>query len=137
LKTCADWAGAISTLNMEVELPTDAVAWITPPGYVRTPKHIQWHLTDYEPTQDLVILFEPEYNSALYSLEARLAKAKDPERQKLAESRRELARRIGQSGPEMLAVAKNLLPRFHIEPPTSSLAETLAESEKLVAGELP
>ncbi len=132
LKTGADWAGSIGTLNMEVELPTDAVAWITPSGYTRTPKHIQWQLKNYEPTQDVVILFEPELNGSAYGYEKALLTAKGEERTKLVAGLRQVASQLGKREQDMQGVVRNLLPFFHLEPPTTSLGATLRESAQLI-----
>ena len=61
LATGARWAGPIHELRMRVNLPTDAIAHITPAGYTREHGAVIWDLRDVEPDRDLALLFHPMY----------------------------------------------------------------------------
>lgn|GEM_PF-3932360 len=57
LLTGAAWAGPIGQLEIEVHTPTDGLAFIAPRGYTRSPGKIRWSLADFEPNEDLVLVF--------------------------------------------------------------------------------
>jgi hypothetical protein len=59
LATGARWAGPIRELSMRVNLPTDAIAHIAPPGYRREHGAVIWELRDHEPDRDVALLFHP------------------------------------------------------------------------------
>ena len=136
LSTGADWAGPIKTLDMTVQLPTDAIAWIGPPGYTRTPKQIEWHLTDYEPTSELMILFHPEFIGYFEKADKKLSVLKGEARERLAGEYRERVKRFAANGESMQEVMAHLLPIFHLPPPKDGFRETLAESVKLMERQL-
>lgn len=139
LRTGADWAGSIDRLDIDISLPSDAVAWIAPTGYTRTTKHIAWRLSNYEPTQDVIVFFAAQTHGAAISVAGQLAKEKGPGRAKLIEHWQDLAKRLGQpsTAEEQQAVGKSLFPLFKLPPPTGGIAETLAESSRLMQAEYP
>jgi hypothetical protein len=61
LATGASWAGPIGELEMRVDMPTDALVHIAPPGYTREHGRVSWKLSGVEPDQDLAITVHPMY----------------------------------------------------------------------------
>lgn len=59
LVTGARWAGPIGKLEIDVALPVETVLHVAPAGYTRTPGHIHWSLTSYEPREDVVVSLHP------------------------------------------------------------------------------
>lgn len=65
LNTGSYWKGPIGTLDMTFNFPYEAtspnVLSITPGGYKVQGKTVSYHLTDYEPTQNIEVEFLPYY----------------------------------------------------------------------------
>jgi hypothetical protein len=65
LRTGSNWAGSIGRLAISVSMPVETIMQIGPPGYTRTSGLIEWHLSDYEPREDLFAVLEP-YRTSQY-----------------------------------------------------------------------
>lgn len=68
LTTGARWAHSIERLDIDVTTPVETLTYLAPPGYSRTLGRINWHLTQHEPRQDVVIGLAPEETSRYLSL---------------------------------------------------------------------
>lgn len=77
LRTGANWEGPIGELTMRVRTPAETIILISPRGYTRTPGLIEWRLSNYEPAEDLYIIFSPMKTEEY--LAGMSAKAKHPE----------------------------------------------------------
>jgi hypothetical protein len=95
LTTGAAWAGPIGALTMQVEVPTEAILHISPPGYTRDKGQIRWELENHEPSEDVAILFHPVYLG-------RYANARTPEQ------RTHLAAEMRGKVPDLVRAAKRL-----------------------------
>lgn len=60
LTTGARWAGPIGKLDITVHTLHDALLYISPAGYKRELGTITWSFTDYEPTEEVAIMPQPE-----------------------------------------------------------------------------
>lgn len=63
LRTGSNWAGSIGRLAISVSIPVDTIVQIGPAGYSRSPGLIEWHLSDYEPQEDLFVVLDPYQTS--------------------------------------------------------------------------
>ena len=133
LKTGAEWAGPIGKLDIKVTVPGDAIADITPAGYTRQPGVIEWHLTDYEPAEDLVLYFPPRVFPMWISLMEKRAKLAD--KTKLDRELDEILKEMTDDADQYLEFAQLLERLFKIPaPPRQRLVDTLARSRELMQG---
>jgi hypothetical protein len=131
LTTGAEWDGPIGELDIKVTVPSDAIADITPAGYTRQPGVIEWHLTAYEPTEDVILYFPPRVFSMWSGL---LAKRKKLADKKLIDGDlSELIDEMMKAADQYLEFAQLLERHFKIPaPPRQRLLDTLARSKELM-----
>ena len=66
LHTGANWAGPIEGLNISVAIPVETIVQIGPPGHVRKPGLIEWHLSNYEPERRSFHCYGPYSDFPIY-----------------------------------------------------------------------
>jgi hypothetical protein len=59
LTTGARWAGPIKKLTITLNHMQEALIFVSPPGYQREPGRLTWTLTDYEPTEEIIVMPQP------------------------------------------------------------------------------
>ncbi len=59
LTTGARWAGPIKKLAITVNHMHEALLFVSPAGYKREPGRLTWNLTDYEPTEEVIVMPQP------------------------------------------------------------------------------
>ena len=65
LTTGARWANKIGKLDITVNHMHEALWFVSPAGYKREPGRLTWTLTDYEPTEEVIVMPEPELGDFL------------------------------------------------------------------------
>jgi len=59
LTTGARWANKIGKLDITVNHMHEALLYVSPAGYSRTPGRLTWSLTDYEPDEEVIVMPHP------------------------------------------------------------------------------
>lgn len=59
LTTGARWAGPIGKLVITIDHLHEALLYVAPAGYQRSPGRLTWTLTDHEPTEEVVLMPHP------------------------------------------------------------------------------
>lgn len=63
LKTGKNWAGPIGKLTVQVKTPVETIIQVAPSGYNRRPGIIEWQFRNWEPDEDLMVVFNPMFTS--------------------------------------------------------------------------
>lgn len=131
LTTGAAWAGTIGDLQAQVTLPAEAlpIADIAPAGYAREDRRIAWHMTDYEPSEDLVVGFHfpPRVTYAL----DRLAHARGAEHERALEGLREAIDRTEGDAESYVAGTESMAQHYGFPvAPLDRVQRTLAETAR-------
>lgn len=74
LTTGARWAGPIGKLTIKLDHMNDALLFISPPGFQRTPGQITWSLDNYEPTAEVLYMPVPGPHQLLGKTAAEVGK---------------------------------------------------------------
>ena len=59
LTTGARWANKIGKLDITVNHMHEALLFVSPAGYTRTPGRLTWSFTDYEPDEEVIVMPHP------------------------------------------------------------------------------
>jgi hypothetical protein len=130
LHTGANWGGPIEGLNISVTIPVETIVQIGPPGHVRKPGLIEWHLSNYEPKDDLFIVMAPQQTSRYIGEFPSANRRTDLDRKRLLDFAGEFLEGIPEYANQYESMVE-IFPRFNF-PPALGIAQVVRKSYEIL-----